>query len=169
LFEAVLAAALIASVLTVLPGTAGEPGVPAAESEAAASERYKVQEEKIYYGDPKNFRNPAVLDAAKIYNEIPAYQKIIQKGLTRNDPEYWPLMQKASNVFVRALKAVCKEKGIDLVGEVSSITCESAAVPEITEAVIAAVRENKLAAETECDSDPEGRIVAASASEAATK
>ncbi|MBI4583609.1 MAG: hypothetical protein HY717_06275 [Planctomycetes bacterium] len=115
------------------------------EVSPALNDKYKVQEEKIYYGDPKNFHNPAVLDASKIYNEIPAYQKIVQKGLTKNDPEYWPLMQKASNVFVRALKAVCKEKGIDLVGEVSSISCDHDQVPDITEAVIEAVKGDKLA------------------------
>ncbi len=124
---------------------AEEPAHAVSEVSPALSDKYKVQEEKIYYGDPKNFHNPAVLDAAKIYNEIPAYQKIVQKGLTKNDPEYWPLMQKASNVFVRSLKAVCKEKGVDLVGEVSSISCDHDQVPDITEAVIEAVKGDKLA------------------------
>ena len=59
-----------------------------------------------------------MVDAAKVYRQIPAHQEILSRKLNRNDPDYWPLMRKASQGFVRALSKVCKAKGYDLVGEV---------------------------------------------------
>ena len=86
-------------------------------------------------------------EAAKIYAKIPEYRVIADKRLTRDDPEYWPLMRRASAVFVRSLKRVCGKDGYDLIGETGAIkpkapTAEK--VPSITRDVIRAVQLEKI-------------------------
>jgi len=103
----------------------------------------KIDQNKIYYGDAQNFTSPAVVDAMEVYKEIPAHQEIMRRNLTREDPDYWPLMRKASQLFVRALRKACQSKGYDLVGEVDSITIEGEKVPEITAEVIKILKEPK--------------------------
>ncbi len=96
----------------------------------------KIDEDKIYYGDIEKYNNPAVVDAAEVYRQIPAHQELVRRKLTREDPDYWPLMRKASQIFVRALRKACQKKGHDLVGEVDSITMDGGEIPEITSEVI---------------------------------
>lgn len=103
----------------------------------------KIDADKIYYGDAKKYNNPAVVDAAKVYRHIPAHQEIIERKLTRDDPDYWPLMRKASQAFVRALRKICREKGYDLVGEVRSISIDGKTVPDITAQVISKLEKPK--------------------------
>lgn len=106
--------------------------LPAAASEPEPQE-VKIDEEKIYFGDVRRFSKPATVDAQKVYNRIPAYRKIVEKGLSRDDPEYWPLMRKAASEFTRVIKAVSRAGGYDLVGEVGSITSDEDEIPDVTE------------------------------------
>jgi hypothetical protein len=99
----------------------------------------KIDTDKIYYGDARKYSRPAVVEADKVYRRIPAYQEILERKLTRNDPDYWPLVRKASQAFVKALRKVCKAKSYDLVGEVHSISIEGQTIPDITADVIAAL------------------------------
>jgi hypothetical protein len=107
---------------------------------------YKIQREKIYLGDAADFSSPAVLEALRVYQTIPAYRNIVDRKLTRDDPEYWPLMRHASSAFVRGLKSVCARRGHDLVGESGAIKpeTEGTTVPEITDDVIEAVRADRI-------------------------
>jgi hypothetical protein len=105
----------------------------------------KVDEDKLYYGDARKYSRPAVVEAAKVYKQIPAHQELLDRKLTRDDPDYWPLMRKASQAFVRALRKVCKDKRHDLVGEVRSITTDGAPPPDITAEVIKALDKKDLA------------------------
>ena len=89
-----------------------------------------------------------MVEAAKVYKQIPAHQELLDRKLTRDDPDYWPLMRKASQAFVRALRKVCKEKGHDLVGELRTITIDGAAPPDITLEVIKALDKKDLARAT---------------------
>ena len=99
-------------------------------------ENYEIEEDQIYFGHPKNFEKPCVLQAKKVYDGIFPYQDIVQRGLTKDDPEYWPLMRKAAYAFVRALKSVCKVHEFDLVGEPGSIAREGQSVPDVTDIMI---------------------------------
>jgi hypothetical protein len=94
--------------------------------------RTRIDPEKVYCGDVHKYSRPAVVDGDKVYRQIPAYQEILERGLTRRDPDYWPLLRKASQLFVKALRQICREKGYDLVGEVHSISSDSQEIPEIT-------------------------------------
>ena len=97
---------------------------------------YKIAREKIYWGQPENFKKPAVIEAEEIYKQIPAYRKIQEENLEKDDPEYWPLMRKAARSFVSALKKACKSTSHDLVGEIGSIKAKGTTVPNITKKVI---------------------------------
>ena len=145
-FSVVFFVAIITLVIICwqLSGLAGDYQLQPVKALLTNSE-FKVKRDKIYFGDLKSFNNPAVLEASKIYNKIPAYRKIIQKGLKKDDPEYWPLMRKASTDFVRALKSICLKTGHDLIGEIGSISPvkRSSKVPVITDAVIGAVQDRK--------------------------
>ena len=110
---------------------------------SSLSAKTKIDEDKIYYGDVRKYSRPAVVDAAKVYRQIPAHQEILQRKLTRDDPDYWPLMRKASQMFLKALRNVCQEKGYDLIGEVRTITIDGGATPEITSDVIATLQKLK--------------------------
>ena len=118
------------------------PEVDDTEPVPAKEAKYRVQREKVYFGNPGRFATPAMLSAAKVYAKIPTYKKILDRRLTKDDPEYWPLMRRASAAFVRGLKSVCSNEGYDLVGEVGSIepVKKPASIPDITRAVTAAVR-----------------------------
>jgi hypothetical protein len=134
LFDAMEAALAAARDAPSTPAGKAAVPAPAEEGQATPDGKYKVQRKKLYYGDEKKFSRPAVLEAAKVYEKIPAYRSILDRRLTPDDPEYWPLMRKASAAFVKALKSVCSRDGYDLVGELGSIEPSDgeAAVPDIT-------------------------------------
>jgi hypothetical protein len=94
---------------------------------------------KVYLGNPKLFQKPAVIAADRVYGAISEYREILQKGLTDKDVHYHFLMKKASERFSKAVKAMARKEGHDLVAESGSIEVakrESAAPPDRTDAVI---------------------------------
>jgi hypothetical protein len=104
-------------VLAAALAVASACAAPSLHAQGKAS----IDEDKIYYGNVRSYSRPATVDAARVYREIPAHREIIDRKLTRHDPDYWPLMRKASQAFVKALRKACKEKGYDLVAEVNAI------------------------------------------------
>jgi len=71
----------------------------------------------VYFGNPRNYRNPAELEAAKVFQVIPEYQELVRQKLETSDPRYWSLMDKANTRFIRALVSVAKKYNYDLIGE----------------------------------------------------
>lgn len=95
---------------------------------------------KVYYGDPGEFENPAVLTASAVFAKIREWREIQEKGLTSQDPEYWILLEKANRKFRRAVHRVAQEAGHDLVAETGAVVrADGAALPDVTEAAIAAL------------------------------
>jgi hypothetical protein len=123
-----LAATLLAACMGFVP-----TGAPALWAKT------RIDADKVYYGDARRFVRPAQVDALKVYRQIPAHKEIAERKLTRKDPDYWPLLRKASQAFSKALRKVCQDKGYDLVGEVDAIAIDGKEIPEITEAVIEAL------------------------------
>ncbi|MHC4600793.1 MAG: hypothetical protein ACYS47_17515 [Planctomycetota bacterium] len=97
----------------------------------------KINEKKIYYGDPDDFEKPGVIRIVKVFKAIPEYQEAKKKG--KDDPEYYILLEKANEKFFTALERVADDKGYDLIGEVGAIKIKGKKVPEITSAVIDAL------------------------------
>ena len=71
----------------------------------------------VYFGNPRNYRNPRELEAAKVFQVIPEYQDLVRQKLEISDPRYWSLMDKANTRFIRALVSVAKKYNYDLIGE----------------------------------------------------
>ena len=95
-----------------------------------------IDESAIYYGNPADFRKPAVVDVDRVYMSIPEYKEIIDRELDRSKPRYLMLMRTASKKFRAALKKAAKAKKYDLIGGLGSISIEGKTVPECTDTVI---------------------------------
>lgn len=96
-----------------------------------------VDKERIYYGNPeKGVSNPAVIDSSKIFNNIPAYKKIVDEGLTPKNPKYWILMEEANKVFKASLKKTAKKLKVDLIAEIGAIEIKGKEITDITDEVI---------------------------------
>ena len=76
---------------------------------------------RVYHGNPRLIRRPAVVSADRIYARIPEYQEILREGLTDRDVRYHFLMKQASKKFAKAVKAMARAKGHDFVAEQGSI------------------------------------------------
>jgi len=93
----------------------------------------------IYFGKKEGAKKPAELKATDVFNEIAEYKKIKEKGLTKDDAEYWTLLNKANEKFNRALKRVAEEEKYDVVAEKGKVKFETAPV-DITKKVIEALK-----------------------------
>ena len=92
----------------------------------------------IYYGKKEGAKKPAEIKAKDVFNEIAEYKKIKEKGLTKDDAEYWTLLNKANEKFQKALKKVVEEDKYDCVAEMGKIKFDSTPV-DITKKVIEAL------------------------------
>ena len=63
----------------------------------------------VYYGKKDGAKKPAEVVASDVFNEIPEYKKIKEKGLTKDDAEYWVLLNKANDKFNKAVKKVAED------------------------------------------------------------
>ncbi|HZL71310.1 MAG TPA: hypothetical protein VFC86_02520 [Planctomycetota bacterium] len=97
-----------------------------------------VGDADIYHGKKEDSKKPAELKAKDVFNEIAEYKKIKEKGLTKDDAEYWTLLNKANEKFQKALKKVVEEDKYDCVSEKGKIKYESTPV-DITKKVIEAL------------------------------
>ena len=77
-------------------------------------------------------------DAATVFEKIPEYQEIRKRGLKRDDPEYWVLLNKANEKFYKAVKKVAEENKYDVVVEKGAFKFESTP-PDVTQKVIDAL------------------------------
>ena len=93
----------------------------------------------IYYGKKEGAKKPAELKATTVFNEIAEYKKIKEKGLTKDDAEYWTLLNKANEKFNKALKKVVEEEKYDVVAEKDKIKFDTTPV-DITKKVIEALK-----------------------------
>ena len=93
----------------------------------------------IYFGKKEGAKKPAELKATDVFNEIAEYKKIKEKGLTKDDAEYWTLLNKANEKFNRALKRVAEEEKYDVVAEKGKVKFETVPV-DITKKVIEALK-----------------------------
>lgn len=101
---------------------------------------YKATDvDKVYYGNPRLFKKPAVISADRVYAQIPEYKEILDKGLTEKDPRYHFLMKKASERFNEAVKQMARDMDHDLVAEtgtVKKVKEEAQEPPDRTDDVI---------------------------------
>jgi hypothetical protein len=91
-----------------------------------------------YYGKVEGARKPAEVTSKTVFNEIPEYKQIKEKGLTESDAEYFILLNKANAKFYTAVKKVAEEDGHDVVVEKGSTRFESTPV-DLTQKTINAL------------------------------
>ena len=95
---------------------------------------------RVYHGNARLIRKPAVCSADRVYRHIPEYRQILSEHLTEKDVRYHFLMKEASQKFLKAVKAMAREGGFDFVAEVGAVQVvrEGAKQPvDKTDAVIA--------------------------------
>jgi hypothetical protein len=83
-----------------------------------------------------------VIEANKVWAEIPEYKKIIEDNLSEDDPEYHILMRKATERFEKALKKVAEREKYDMIGEVGSIRAvgqDAKEIPDATQQLVEVV------------------------------
>jgi len=93
----------------------------------------------IYYGKCEGAKKPAEVTAKTIFGEIAEYKKIQEKGLTKDDAEYWVLLKKANEKFNRAIRKVVEDGKYDVVAEKGTQKFD-ATPPDITKRVLEALK-----------------------------
>jgi hypothetical protein len=93
----------------------------------------------IYFGKTEGAKKPAEVTAKTVFAEIPEYKRIQDKGLTKDDAEYWVLLRKANEKFNRAIRKVAEEAKFDVIAEKGTQKFDPTP-PDITKRVIEALR-----------------------------
>jgi len=93
----------------------------------------------VYFGKVDGAKKPAELTAKTVFNEIPEYKKIKDKGLGKDDAEYWLLLNKANDKFNKAVKKVAEDGKYDVVVEKGSQKFDSTPA-DLTQKVIDALK-----------------------------
>jgi hypothetical protein len=76
---------------------------------------------RVYHGNARLIRKPAVISADRVYERIPEYRKILDEKLSDKDVRYHFLMKKASERFAKAVKKMARAKGHDFVAEIGAV------------------------------------------------
>ena len=71
----------------------------------------------VYYGALQGARKPGEVEASKVFQEIPEYKAIKDKGLGQDDPEYFILITKANSKFFAAVMRAALAAACDVVVE----------------------------------------------------
>jgi putative intracellular protease/amidase len=95
---------------------------------------------EAYYGSTSEFSSPATVDTMTVFKEIAVYREILRRGLTEEDALYYHLIRKASDIFLAAVEKVAKAKEYDLVVSPGGVSSETDVAPDITQAVIDALK-----------------------------
>ena len=87
---------------------------------AAMAESYsvpadKVNEQKVFWGNPAKFEKPAAVDYKAIVMATDEYKSIKQNKIDTGSAKYWILISQASEKAVKAVAAVGKESQYDLI------------------------------------------------------
>lgn len=72
---------------------------------------------KVYFGKVDGAKHPAEITASQVFDKIPEFQKIREKGLSSSDPEYFILLNKANMKFYAAVTRAAGARGCDVVVE----------------------------------------------------
>lgn len=87
---------------------------------AAVAESYsipadKVNEQKVFWGNPAKFEKPASVDYKAVVMATDEFKSIKQNKIEAGSAKYWILISQASEKAVKAVAAVGKESQYDLI------------------------------------------------------
>lgn len=92
----------------------------------------------IYYGKLEGAKAPAQVTASRIFDQIPEYKQIKEKGLTSSDPEYFILLNKANEKFFEAVRKAAGQASCDVVVEAGSTKIEGT-VTDLTQKAVESI------------------------------
>ena len=113
---------------------------PPADSEKT----FDVDKDKVYFGSAESFKSPGTIERDKVFAQITAYKQIQKEGLNESHARYWILLQKANEVFKKAIEKVAADKSYDLIAESGSVKPKGKSkktAPDATQDAIDAVKE----------------------------
>ena len=93
---------------------------------------------RVYYGKLDGAKKPAELTAAQVFQNIPEYREIMERGLTKDDPEYFALLNKANQKFFNAVRKAASDNGRDVVVEKGSTPLDGDVV-DLTQQAISSI------------------------------
>jgi len=116
--------ALTAGLLAVL-SSAGADSIP----------KDKLDDQKVFVGDPKKFSKPAEIRFIALVKSAPEYKTIKQESLKTSDARYWILMTQAQERVAKSITRVAREHKFDLVCEKGTLEPFGIKAPEMTKLV----------------------------------
>jgi hypothetical protein len=92
---------------------------------------------KVYHGLPDAFTAPAIVEASKVMDTLPAMKSIESEGVKKSSARWYLLVNEANLQFKKALKSVATDKGYDLIAEVGALS-STQTITNVTDDVIKA-------------------------------
>lgn len=105
----------------------------------------KVDEQKIFWGSPGQFSKPAEVDYKAAVMETEEFKSIKKNKIEPGTAKYWLLISQASERVVKAIAAVAKDSGHDLVvakGYLAGIGME-VPVEDLTEKILERIKKKE--------------------------
>lgn len=105
----------------------------------------KVDEQKIFWGSPGQFAKPAEVDYKAAVMETDEFKSIRKNKIESGTAKYWLLISQASERVVKAIAAVAKDTGHDLVvakGYLAGIGMEVPA-EDLTEKILERIKKKE--------------------------
>ncbi len=91
----------------------------------------------VYYGNRRQYTNPASVNARAVFTAIPAYREIIERNIDEGSALYLKKLEEANRIFNEAIVSFAESNGYDLI-------CEEGALddaPLVTDQVVRLVRQ----------------------------
>lgn len=126
-------------VITVPGGVEGAEGaVPDLTAEVIEHLPLYCIEGQVLHGRETGAQAVAEVDGQAVLATIPEYQE--WQTLDPSNARYHLLLKSWNDLFVRALKTVAREQGLDAIVEKGGVTSRLGPVPDVTSAAIGALR-----------------------------
>jgi hypothetical protein len=98
---------------------------------------FALSRDEVYYGNRRQFKKAAAINAKKVFMAIPAYRAIVDNGIEEDSALYLKKLAEANKVFLKVLKEFAQDNDYDLI-------CEDGALddaPVVTDEVVKLVKE----------------------------
>ncbi len=90
-----------------------------------------LSKEDVYYGNYRQYKKAAEVNAKKVFMVIPAYKEIIEKDIDKDSALYLIKLAEANKAFLKAVSKYAKDNGYDLVCEEGILDNATSATDEV--------------------------------------
>ncbi len=104
----------------------------------------QLDAQKVFWGGPTEFENPAEVKYEELIKSTPEYKQIRKDKIARGTGRYWILMSNASERSIKAIGKLAEESDYDLIAASGYLGSLKPAVPavDVTDKVIKVITEN---------------------------